>query len=119
LAPANEMALAHLGHALTEAREPREAIPILERLLRTNPRDDQGYADIGKPYEMEGETKRAIQAYHQALLSSPSQIDVHYRLFQLYRRIGEQDKAQKELAAFKADEAQKHEGYLQSLADLK
>jgi tetratricopeptide (TPR) repeat protein len=119
LDPSNQMALAHLGHALTEAREPREAILILERLLKTNPEDGQGYADLGKAYEIAGQTEEAIRAYHHALLSSPSQIDVHYRLFQLYRRIGEQDKAKKELALFKADEAQKHESYLQSLDDLK
>jgi tetratricopeptide (TPR) repeat protein len=119
LDPSNQMALAHLGHALTEARDPVEAIPILERLLRTNPQDGQGYADLGKAYEIAGRTEEAISAYHHATLTSPTQIDVHYRLFQLYRRVGKEDEAKKELALFKADEAQKHESYLRSMDDLK
>jgi tetratricopeptide (TPR) repeat protein len=119
LAPANAMALAHLCHALTEARQAREAIAALEKLLKSNPHDGEAYADLGKAYELEGETGKAIRAYSQALLNGSSYIGAHYRLFQLYRKTGEQDKAQKELAAFKAAEAQQQESYLQSLADLK
>jgi tetratricopeptide (TPR) repeat protein len=117
LDPANAMALAHLGHALTEAREPDQAIPVLDNLLKTNPADGQAWSDFGKDWEAKGEKEKAIDAYQRALLHDPSQIDLHYRLFQLYGKLGQQDRAQKELATFKEGEARKHSRYQQGMAE--
>ena len=117
LDPANAMALAHLGHALTEAREPVEAIPVLEKLLNTNSTDGAAYADLGKDWEGEGETEKAIAAYERAMVYDPTRVNLHYKLFQLYRKLGKNDRAQKELAAFKVAEAQKHKSYQQGMAE--
>jgi len=119
LDPANVMATAHLGHALTEAREPDQAIPVLEALLKTNPTDGQAWADLGKDWEAKGETERATDAYQSALAQDPTQSDLHYRLFQLYRKSGQQERAEKELASFKQAEAKKHTKFQQGMATLK
>jgi tetratricopeptide (TPR) repeat protein len=119
LDPANAMALAHLGHALTEAREPDEAIPVLEKLLKTNSTDGRAYADLGKDWEGEGQREKAIEAYERAMVFDPTQVNLHYKLFQLYRKLGKNDRAQKELAAFKVAEAQKHNDYQQGIANPK
>lgn len=119
LDPANAMALAHLGHALTEAREPDQAIPVLETLLKTNPTDGQACSDLGKDWEAKGEKEKAIDAYQRALVQDPTQTELHYRLFQLYRKSGQQGRAEKELALFKEAEAHKHTKFQQGMAALK
>jgi len=119
LGPANAMALAHLGHALTEAREPDSAIPVLEKLLKTDSTDGGAYADLGKDWEAQGQTEKAIEAYERAMVYDPTQSNLHYKLFLLYRKLGKTDRAQKELAAFKVAEAQKQNGYQHGVVDLK
>jgi tetratricopeptide (TPR) repeat protein len=119
LDPANAMALTHLAHALTEAREPAQAIPILEKLLATNPTDGDAYADLGKNLEGQGQREKAIEAYERAVTYDPTQFNLHYKLFQLYLKQGKNERAQKELAAFKAAEAKKQNTYRQGIVDLK
>jgi tetratricopeptide (TPR) repeat protein len=116
LAPDNAMALAHLGHAYTQARDPERAIEALERLLANNPTDGQAYADLGKARVLQGETRKAIAAYEQALRYDPDENDLHYRLFQLYTKIGEGAVAQNHLAAFKEGEARQGQAYRESMA---
>jgi tetratricopeptide (TPR) repeat protein len=115
LAPDNAMALAHLGHAYTGSRDAPHAIETLEKLLASNPADGQAYADLGKAWTLEGNTRKAIAAYEQALRCDPGEMDVHYRLFQLYKKIGEATAAQNHLAAFKEGEARQKESYRQSM----
>ena len=116
LDPANALALAHLGHALTEAREPDQAIPVLEKLLKTNPTDGEAWADLGKDWEVNGEKEKAIDAYQRALVQDPNQSELHYRLFQLYRKSGQKDRAEKELASFKAAETREHTKFQNGMA---
>jgi tetratricopeptide (TPR) repeat protein len=113
---ANAMAAAHLGHTLTEARQADGAIAVLQKLLETNPTDGVAYADIAKDWELKGETEKAIRAYKEALVYDPSQYTVHYRLFLLYRKVGQEDRSQKELTAFKAAQAQKKKEHQQAMA---
>src|SRR5260370_20863615 len=112
------MALAHLGHALTSAREAEQAVPVLEKLLATNSTDGEAYADLGKDLEVEGQTAKAIEAYERALVYDQSQYSLHYRLFELYRKSGDAGRAQSHLAAFKAAEGNKQQRYKEGIADL-
>lgn len=106
LDPASAPALARLGHALTETRDPKSAAPILQQALRVNPADAAVYADLGRVWEMQGEHEKAIQAYDGALRYDPSQMSLHYKLSRLYQKQGQTEKAQKEMATFRAGEAQ-------------
>ncbi len=115
---ANAMALAHLGHAYTQAREPERAIQALDRLLESNPSDGQAYADLGKAWTLKGETTKAIAAYEQALRYTPDEYDLHYRLYSLYSKAGDNDRAQRHLAAFKVGENRKKNTYQKSMAEL-
>src|SRR5581483_8536754 len=115
LDPDNAMALAHLGHAYTQARDPDHAIPTLDRLLESNPTDGQAYADLGKAWALKGDAPKAIAAYENALRYDPTANDVHYRLFQLYSKLGQSPIAQKHLAAFKEGEARQKEAYRETM----
>lgn len=115
----NAIAMAHLGHVLTELHDAKDAIPVLEQLLRGNPKDGVAYSDLGKAWEMEGESRNAIQAYESAIRYDPSQFNLHYRLSRLYQKQGEQVKAEKELTAFKAAEAVQQENARKAMNALR
>jgi len=104
LDPDNNIALAQLGHALTEAHDASNAGPVLQQALRANPAN--AYIDLGKVWEMQGDSRKAIQAYESVLRYDPSQSNLHYKLSRLYQKQGQTEQAQKELAAFRAGEAQ-------------
>jgi len=106
LNPVNSIALALLGHALTEMHDANNAGPVLQQALQANPSDSTAYDDLGKVWEMQGQSERAIQAYESALRYDPSQVNLHYKLSRLYQKQGQTDKAQKEMATFRAGEAQ-------------
>jgi tetratricopeptide (TPR) repeat protein len=103
---ANNVALAELGHALTEAHDASSAALILQQAVRANPSNGATYVDLGKVWEMQGESEKAIQAYESALHYDPSQLSLHYKLSRLYQKQGQTEQAQKELTAFRAGEAQ-------------
>jgi len=107
LAPDNAMALAQLGHAYVEDRNPDRAIEVLEQLLEVHTTDAQAYADLGNAWRMKEEVAKAIDAYKRALFLDKSLNDLHYRLFQLYKKAGESQLAQMHLSKFKEGEAEK------------
>ncbi|HEX2522795.1 MAG TPA: tetratricopeptide repeat protein, partial [Terriglobia bacterium] len=118
LAPDNALALAHLGHAYTESRDADQAIQVLSKLLETHPDDGRAYADLGRAWTMKDNTAKAIEAFERALRNDRTQHTVHYRLFQLYTKLGDKAKAQTHLAAFQAGEAEKRQKRSEALADL-
>jgi tetratricopeptide (TPR) repeat protein len=118
LAPDNALALAHLGHAYTESQDADQAIQVLSKLLESHPDDGQAYADLGRAWTMKGNTSKAIEAFDHALLYDSSQHNLHYRLFQLYSKIGDNVRAKNHLAAFKAGEVNKKQRQREAMADL-
>ncbi len=118
LDPANEIALSELGHALAETHDASNAVPILQQALHGNPANGVAYADLGRVWEMQGESDKAIQAYERALHCDPSQLNLHYKLSKLYQKQGETEQAQKELAAFRAGEAQQQKNDRKAMETL-
>lgn len=106
LDPSNNVALTELGHALTETHDANNAAPILQQAIHGDPANGAAYADLGRVWEMQGQSVKAIQAYESALHYDPSQLNLHYKLSRLYQKQGQTEQAQKELAAFRAGEAQ-------------
>jgi len=118
LAPDNALALAHLGHVYTELQDADQAIPILTRLLSMHPDDGRAYADLGKAWTMKGNTSKAIEAFESAVRHDPSQNNLHYRLFQLYSKNGDNARAKAHLTAFKAGEADKQKRQRAIISDV-
>lgn len=104
--PTSAVTLTELGHALTETHDANDASQVLQQALRANPGNSPVYVDMGKVCEMQGESDKAIQAYESALHYDPSQLNLHYKLSRLYQKQGQTEKAQKEMATFRAGEAQ-------------
>ena len=118
LAPDNALALAHLGHAYEESQDADQAIQVLSKLLETHPEDGRAYADLGRAWAMKQNPAKAIEAFERALLYDSNQHNLHYRLFQLYSKMGDNLKAKTHLAAFKAGEIDKQKKLRAATADL-
>ena len=118
LAPDNALALAHLGHAYEESQDADQAIQVLSKLLETHPEDGRAYADLGRAWSMKQNPAKAIEAFERALLYDSNQHNLHYRLFQLYSKMGDNLKAKTHLAAFKAGEIDKQKKLRAATADL-
>ena len=118
LGPENALALAHLGHVYTELQDADQAIPILTQLLSIHANDGRAYGDLGKAWTMKGNTLKAIEAFERAVRYDPSQNNLHYRLFQLYSKTGDNARARSHLTAFKAGEADKQQRQKAVMSDL-
>jgi tetratricopeptide (TPR) repeat protein len=117
--PDNPSALAWLGHALTETNDAAAALPVLEQVLRIAPANGKAYTDLGRAWEIRGENEKAIDAYKNALRYDASDRTLHYKLSRLYRKTGNPELAQKEMAVFKAAEEQQQRDDNKEMEPLK
>jgi tetratricopeptide (TPR) repeat protein len=104
-----ENALANYYYALSlskQRKSPDEAQTftqvdsLLQKAVRLDPKLGVGYLQLGILYSDQHDFPRAIAAYQKAITASPWLEEAHYRLAQLYRRTGEQSKAQLELQQY-------------------
>jgi len=107
LSPENGLALSQLGHVYVENGDADLAIEILEKLIRTRTTDARAYADLGNAWRMKGNATKAISAYEHALTLNGSLYDLHYRLFQLYKKTGDGQQAQIHMNKFQQGSANK------------
>jgi tetratricopeptide (TPR) repeat protein len=109
----SEMAQAHYLYAVAlmkqENSQPNRS--LVETELRTaiqlNPQFGDAYLYLGIFCTDIGDFPSAISALQKAVEFTPLPDDAHYRLAQLYRRMGETEKANQEIAQFKEIAAQK------------
>jgi tetratricopeptide (TPR) repeat protein len=96
--PLNAQAYYMLGYTLVQLHQPGEAIPVLQRALELNPHIQGGHAEMGKAYAESGQVQAAVQHLE---LASDTDTDgsLHFQLYTLYRRLGENEKAQRALVA--------------------
>jgi tetratricopeptide (TPR) repeat protein len=73
---------------------------LLKKAVELDPRLGPAYLEQGILYDEGKEISRAISAYQKAIAVSPRLEEAHYRLAQLYRLTGENEKAREELRAF-------------------
>ena len=97
---------AHLGQCLLRQNRPQEALPLLDKVARENPKHDYGhtlmaYAEtLGKL----GQPDAAIAAW-QEVLQSHSYARARAQLAELYLEKGMHEEAKRELTELLADEA--------------
>jgi len=107
----------HVGQGYNSAMKcfPSLHRPHLGR-VRMYPNGGQAYADLGKAWTRKGDAPEAIAAYERTLLCDPTQNNIHYRLFELYRKTGHTVQPQSHLTIFKATEAREHAKFQEGLA---
>jgi tetratricopeptide (TPR) repeat protein len=104
-----ENALANYYYALTlwkkrKGPEDSENVVQVESLLQKavhlDPKLGLGHLQLGILYSAQKDSRKAILAYQKAIEASPQMEEAHYRLAQIYKRTGENLKAQQELEVF-------------------
>lgn len=80
------------GKALCDRALYREALPVLEQAYRLKPSSEL-VCDLGRCYQAAKKYDRAEEAYSLAVSMVPAYIVPHYRLFCLYRKTGNLEKA--------------------------
>ena len=73
---------------------------LLERAIGIDPVLGAAYLLTGIVYAAQSDYARARGAYEKAIAASPELEEAHYRLGLVYQRLGEKEKAAKELAAY-------------------
>jgi tetratricopeptide (TPR) repeat protein len=73
---------------------------LLDKARQIAPKLASASLQLGILYEERRDFSRAIAAYQEAVATDPQIREAHYRLAQVYRRIGEKQKAEQELAAY-------------------
>ena len=98
--PNHPLANYYLADILTDQKSYQEAIPRLQIAIPVYPKLKQAYFLLGKCYAGTGDSKRALEAFNEALKLDPDYKEVHYQLFGLYARLGDQEKSKAELRTF-------------------
>jgi tetratricopeptide (TPR) repeat protein len=89
-----------LGRAYVEQKDNEKAVPILERALRLQPELPETNSLLGTAYLRLGKTADAVPRLEKAA-STDHYGNVHYQLYMAYRKLGQTERAQKELARSK------------------
>ena len=89
-----------LGRVYVEQRQNEKAVPILERALRLQPDLPETNSLLGTAYLRLGQTANAVPRLEKAA-ATDHYGNVHYQLYMAYRKLGEAERAEKELARSK------------------
>jgi tetratricopeptide (TPR) repeat protein len=79
----------------------------LKRAIEIDPQLGGAYLELGILYSQRKDYPEAISAFQKAIEITPLPAEAHYRLGQVYGRMGEAEKAGKEIALFKQISEQK------------
>jgi tetratricopeptide (TPR) repeat protein len=104
-------AAAYLGDVLVQRDEPAAAEPLLEKARRLNPKIRIAYLDLGIIHAEREQYQTAAKELREAVRLDAGHADAHYRLAQVYQKLGRQAEAKAELATVK----QLHENRLDDL----
>jgi tetratricopeptide (TPR) repeat protein len=99
LAPNCADCYAGMAWILILAGRPAEAIGLVEKAMRLNPRCPQSYLfTLGFAYRLTGQYEEAIEASQQTLACSPNFLWAHLHLAATYSEMGREEEARAEVA---------------------
>jgi tetratricopeptide (TPR) repeat protein len=75
--------------------------------LDIDPRYALARYELAKALERQNKIREATAEYCRALKDDPSLVQIYYRLYRSYTRLGQKDKAQEALKAFRAHQQTK------------
>ena len=79
----------------------RQCESLLHKAIAADPNLDAAYVQLGIVYTARADFVRAIEAYKKAVELNPQSSEAHYRLAQAYKRVGEEENAQRETQLYK------------------
>jgi tetratricopeptide (TPR) repeat protein len=90
----------HSAESGTETRQ--EIVRQLQRALALNPRMARAHFLLGDNLADAGDLRAATEEFLAGLKLDPADARAHYRLAQVYRRTGEQERSRQEIEEFRA-----------------
>lgn len=83
-----------------DSAQSKDAEQLLENAVRLDPKFALAHLQLGVLKSNGGDWRGAREAYENAAASDPMLPDPHFRLAQVYKRLGDQEKASQELHTF-------------------
>ena len=94
--PNHVQAMAYLADAEMQLNHPEVALPLLQRVERSNPALSLGHLDLGILYTDGERWADALRELSAAARLAPEDMDVHWRLARLYKAMGKKTEAEAE-----------------------
>jgi len=95
----------HLGLAQRKAGRPnRECLEEFRKAIEIDPHYSLARFELAKGLERENRLSEAVAEYQRTLKDDPSLMQAHYRLYESYKKLGLEEKAQEELKAFRTSQ---------------
>jgi tetratricopeptide (TPR) repeat protein len=89
-------AMLYLADTDIQIRQIENAGPLLEKVVKLNPKLALGHLDLGIVLEQAGRKQDALREMKEAARLDPDDVNVHWRLGRLYRSMGKKDEAKAE-----------------------
>jgi tetratricopeptide (TPR) repeat protein len=99
--PFDEKAECRLAEIARRKNDLKEAYARYSRALELQPKDAEAAAGLAKVLASRNEREKALELYRKALQLEPTNATVHFQLSTLYRQMGRQEDAQRELGEYK------------------
>jgi len=115
--PGNAQALAHLGDVELKLNNPEKALALLKKAVQQKNDLRIAYADIGAIYMDQKHYEEALAAFQRAVKLDPEQPDMHFRLGNLYRVMGNTSASQEEFAKSRALHKKADDALLKKISD--
>jgi tetratricopeptide (TPR) repeat protein len=94
--PSHALALAYLGDVEMKLQNPKAAFPLLEKVIRIDPKVELAHLDLGILYLDAKRQNDALRELVTAEKLNPGDVSVHWRLARLYQTNGKKDEAKAE-----------------------
>jgi tetratricopeptide (TPR) repeat protein len=96
--PDHVQAMLYLADTEIQIRQIENAGPLLEKVVKLNPKLALGHLDLGIVLDQNGRKQDALREMKEAARLDPDNVNVHWRLGRLYRSMGKIDEAKAEFS---------------------
>jgi tetratricopeptide (TPR) repeat protein len=110
--PEHIQAMLYLADSQIQMNRMDDARPLLEKVVKIDSANPMGRLDLGIVYADAGRNEEALRELKAVAQLDPSDANVHWRLFRLYRSMGKTAEANAELAKTKRIDKASREGLL-------
>lgn len=114
--PNHVQAMAYAGDSQLKLGNNAEAKEILQRAVTQPGATRLAWLDLGIILASENQDEGAVAAYRRAIEMDPAQVDAHWRLARLYRKMGKQEEAKAEFAKASQLHQQKDASLVQQIS---
>lgn len=91
--PENAQAMTFLADCKVQLGQSKEALPLIEKALKIDPRIAKAHMNLGIIYQYQGRQQDALRELTTAVKLTPEDSNVHWRLARLYQSMGHKEEA--------------------------